>query len=132
MKKLNSIYLVEDDSGAKMMMLDFLGQYKDVKLKGFVTGEACIGEIIHSKVSPDLVLMDYHLDASPAARYHGLDALVKLKEISPETRIIMFTSVDDENIIKLAKEKGASDYIIKGAKAFDEVKRIIDSSYSFS
>ena len=132
MKKLNSIYVVEDDSAARMMMLDFLGQYKDVKLKGFVTGEACIGEIVHSKMSPDLILVDYYLEASLAAKYHGLDTLTKIKEISPETRIVMFSAVDDEEIINLAKEKGASDYVVKGSKGFDEIKKIIDSSYSLS
>lgn len=132
MKKLNSIYVVEDDSVARMMMLDFLGQYKDVTLKGFITGEACIGEIMHSKMHPDLILVDYFLEASLAAKYHGLDTLAKIKEISPETRIIMFTSVDDVNIVKIAKEKGASDYVIKGPKGFDEIKSIIDSSYRLS
>jgi len=129
MQKLNSIYVVEDDSAARMMMLDFLGQYKDVTLKGFITGEACIGEIIHSKISPDLILMDYFLEASLAAKYHGLDTLTKIKEISPQTRIIMFTSVDDPEIIKLAQKKGASNYVLKGSEGFDEIKKIIESSY---
>jgi len=132
MKKLNSIYVVEDDSAARMMMLDFLGQYKDVTVKGFVTGESCIGEIVHSKTHPDLILVDYYLEGSLAAKYHGLDTLTKLKEVSPETRIIMFTAVEDEDIINLAKEKGASDFVTKGPKGFDKIKNIIDSSYSLS
>lgn len=132
MQKLNSIYVVEDDSAARMMMLDFLGQYKDVTLKGFMTGEACIGEIIHSKIFPDVILMDYYLEASLVAKYTGLDTLARIKEISPQTRIIMFTSVDYDHIIELAKEKGASDYVIKGTKGFDEVKSIIDRSFSLS
>jgi CheY-like chemotaxis protein len=132
MQKLNSIYVVEDDSAARMMMLDFLEQYKGVTLKGFMTGEACIGEILHSKVFPDIVLMDYYLEASKVAKYTGLDTLARIKEISPQTRIIMFTSVEYDHIIALAKEKGASDYVIKGPKGFDEIKNIIDSSYSLS
>jgi two-component system response regulator HydG len=132
MQKLNSIYVVEDDAAARMMMLDFLEQYKDVTVRGFVTGEACIGEIVFSKKLPDVVLMDYFLEASLAAKYHGLDTLTKIKEISPQTRIIMFTSVDDDRIRQLAKEKGASDYVLKGPKGFDEIKSILDSSYSLS
>jgi DNA-binding NarL/FixJ family response regulator len=132
MQKLKSIYVVEDDAAARMMMLDFLGQYQDVTLKGFMTGEACIGEIVHNKILPDLIFVDYYLEASLAAKYHGLDTLAKIKEISPGTRIIMFTAVEDDNIMKLAKEKGASDFVIKGPKGFDEIKSIIDSSYSLS
>ena len=37
MQKLGSIYIVEDETAARMMMLDFLEQYKGVELKGFVT-----------------------------------------------------------------------------------------------
>ena len=130
MQKLNSIYVVEDDSMAREMMIDYLGQYKNVKLKGFMTGEACLGDIMHSKIFPDVVLMDHYLEASLVANYTGLDTLTKLKEISPQTRIIMFTSNDSENMIKLAKEKGASDYVIKGPKGFDEIKSIIERNYS--
>ena len=132
MKKLKSIYVVEDDSVARTMMLDFLSQYKDVTVKGFITGEACIGEIIFSKKYPDLILMDYYLEGSLVAKYQGLETLEKIKEMCTDTRIIMFTSVERENIIELAKEKGASDYIIKGPKGFDELKRIIESSYDLS
>ena len=132
MKKLKSIYVVEDDSAARTMMLDFLGQYKDITVKGFMTGEACIGEIIFTKKLPDLILMDYYLEGSLVAKYQGLETLEKIKEICPDTRIIMFTSVERENIIELAKEKGASDYIIKGPKGFDELKRIIENSYELS
>ena len=132
MDKLNSIYVVEDDTSARTMMLDFLGQYENVTLKGFMTGEACIGEILHGKMLPDLILIDYYLEASHVAKYHGLDTLAKIKEISPKTRIIMFTSVDKEHIVKLAKEKGASDYILKGPKGFDDLKKVIERNYSLS
>jgi len=130
MQKLKSIYVVEDDVAARTMMLDFLEQYKDVTLKGFMTGEACIGDILYTKEFPDVILMDYYLEASKVAKYTGLDTLAKIKEISPQTRIIMFTSVEYDHIIELAKEKGASDYVVKGPKGFDEVKKIIDSNYS--
>jgi two-component system OmpR family response regulator len=132
MKKLNSIYVVEDDSAARTMMLDFLSQYKDVTVKGFVTGEACIGEIVYTKAHPDLILMDYYLEGSLAAKFQGIETLTKIKEISPETRIIMFTSTTDQDIMKRALEKGASDYVIKGTGGFDEVKRIIDSSFKLN
>lgn len=130
MQKLNSIYVVEDDSASRTMMLDFLEQYKGVLVKGFMTGEMCIGEMIHSKVYPDIVLMDYYLDTSRVAKYTGIDTLAKIKELSPNTRIIMVTSVDHDRIVEGSKEMGASDYVMKGPKAFEEVKSIIDKNYT--
>ena len=131
--KLNSVYVVEDEVPARTMMLDFLSQFKNVKTKGFFTGDACIKEIVSGKSAvPDLILMDYYLDASIAAKYDGLDTLAKVKEMCPETKIIMFTSVDNERVIKLAKEKGAFDYIIKGADGFEKLKNIIDSNFELN
>ncbi len=133
MQKLNSIYVVEDDSTSRMMLLDFLEQYKGVTVKGFMTAEACIGAIVFNKETPpELVFMDYYLDASPAGKYQGLAAVEKIKEISPSTRVVMFSSVDTENIMQIAKEKGASDYVVKGPNGFNQLKKIIDSGYSLS
>lgn len=130
MQKLKSIYVVEDDATSRTMMLDFLEQYKGVLLKSFLTGEMCIGEMIHTKEYPDIVLMDYYLDGSRVATYTGNDTLAKIKQLSPQTRIIMFTSADYDHIAKASKELGASDFIIKGPKAFEEVKSIIDKNYT--
>ena len=129
MQRLKSIYVVEDNAASRTMMLDFLGQYGGVALKGFMTGEACLGDMIHTKTTPDLVLMDYHLDASMVTKYHGLDTLAEIKKISPATRIIMFTSFDEEKTMKLAKELGASDYVIKGPGGFDEIKHLIEGGF---
>jgi len=132
MQKLKSIYVVEDDATSRTMMLDFLGRYEGVTLKAFMTGEACLGDMIHTKTNPDLVLMDYHLEASLVTKYHGLDTLAEIKKISPDTRIIMYTSVEQEKTIKQAKDLGAFDYVIKGPDGFDKIKRIIDSSFDVS
>lgn len=130
MQKLKSIYVVEDDATSRTMMLDFLEQFKGVSVKGFLTGEMCIGDMIHTKVYPDIVLMDYYLDGSRVATYTGIDTLTKIKELSPQTRIIMFTSADYEHIVQGAKERGASDFILKGPQAFEEVKKIIEKNYT--
>ena len=132
MQTLKSVYVVEDDSSARTMMLDFLSQYKNVTVKGFMTGEACLRDMVFNKMAPDLVLMDYYLEGSVVAKYHGLGALAEIKKISPSTRVIMFTSAEHEDLVKIAKEEGATAFIVKGPKGFEELKRIIDSSFSLS
>src|SRR5262245_24600646 len=125
--KPKTIYVVEDEVSARNMMLDFLSQYKNANARGFFTGDACIKEIVNGHAAvPDLILMDYFLDASIDAKYDGLDTLAKIKEICPETKVIMFTSVENERIIKLAREKGAFEYIVKGKDGFDKLKNILD------
>ena len=131
--KLNTVYVVEDDVTARNMMLDFLSQYKNINVRGFFTGDACIKEIVNGNAPvPDLIMMDYFLDASIAAKYDGLDTLAKIKDICPETSVIMFTSVDNERIVKLAKEKGALDYVVKGADGFSKLKTIIENNFQLN
>ena len=43
----------------------------------------------------------------------GLEVLKEIKEIAPETRVIMMTSISDEEVVKKAFSSGAEDYIIK-------------------
>ena len=63
LKKLRTIYIVEDNAIERNMLIDFLGNYPELKIKEFSTGDDCIKDIIISKISQDLVLLDYFLDS---------------------------------------------------------------------
>jgi len=127
--KLNNIIVVEDSAADRNMMIDFLSNY-GASVQGFFTGDACIKEIVNQSIpTPDLILMDYFLDASFASKYDGLDTLAKVKEICPTTKIIMFTSVENARIIELAKEKGAVGYIVKGTEGFNTLDEMIRSNF---
>ncbi|QEC66001.1 response regulator [Panacibacter ginsenosidivorans] len=56
----------------------------------------------------DIVLCDYNLGDS-----NGLDILIKVKEISPDTIVIIMTGYLNSNIEMELKEHGAFDYITK-------------------
>jgi len=76
--KLKTIYVVEDEETQRTMIMDFLSQYEGTVVKGFITGDACIKEIVNNKtVVPDLIIVDYYLDAVVASKYDGLDTVTK-------------------------------------------------------
>jgi two-component system response regulator HydG len=56
----------------------------------------------------DIVLCDYNLGDS-----NGLDLLTKVKEIDPETIVIIMTGYLNSDIETALKENGAFDYISK-------------------
>ncbi|MBK5283974.1 MAG: response regulator, partial [Bacteroidia bacterium] len=110
-KKLKTVYIVEDSSAERTMLTDHLAKYPDLEIKEFSTGDSCVKELVLGNIEePDLILMDYFLDTAFGASKDGLETLSKLKEICPDTKVIMLTSVDNEKIIELAKKKGALDY----------------------
>ncbi len=121
-KKLETVFIVEDSTIERSMLKDHLSKYANLKIKEYSSGVACIKElIIGDAEEPDLILMDYFLDSSFGASKDGLESLAKLKEICPDTNVIMMTSVDNKKIIELAKQKGALDYVIKGSSGFKDL-----------
>ena len=58
---------------------------------------------------PALVLLDIKLGWGR----NGLEVLREVKQVAPETKVIMMTSVDDEDVVQEAYNLGAADYIVK-------------------
>ena len=88
-------------------------------------------EIIMGNIEePDLVLMDYFLDVSGGASKDGLEILSKLKEIYPDTKVIMLTGVNNEKIKTLAKSKGALDYVVKSPNSYQQLDTVLATHFS--
>ena len=130
-KKINTVYIIEDNLFERSMLIDFFGKYPNLVVKGFTNGDECIKDIIVSKVSPNLILLDYFLDSTVASNKDGLEVLTKLKEISPYSDFIMFTSIDNERIIELARKKGVIGYVIKGESSYDKLDSVLRTNFSF-
>ncbi|MCX6274673.1 MAG: response regulator [Bacteroidetes bacterium] len=130
-KKLNTVFIVEDNAVQRSMLTDHLSKYPQLKVKEFSSGDACLKELISGNVAePELVLMDYFLESSFGASKDGLETLSKLKEIYPEMDVIMLTSVENEKIVDLAKKKGALDYVVKSAGSFDKLDSILKNHFT--
>ena len=112
------------------MLIDFLSKYPNLKIKEFTNGDACIKDMVMSKSNPDLILLDYFLDSENASSKDGLEILEKMKEISPGSEIIMFTSVENERIFELARKKGAMGYIVKGAKGYEKLDQMLSIHFT--
>jgi two-component system chemotaxis response regulator CheY len=57
---------------------------------------------------PDLTLMDISMP-----RMDGLEALKRIKEDDPDSRVVMCSSLDEQEKILEAIRLGASDYVVK-------------------
>jgi DNA-binding NtrC family response regulator len=61
------------------------------------------------ELHPDGMLLDVNL----RSRLNGFDVLARVGEISPTTKVIMVTSVNDFESVEKAMQLGAVDYITK-------------------
>ncbi|MGI6069003.1 MAG: response regulator [Blautia sp.] len=117
----------------KIMIVDD-ALFMRVSLKKILSGggftdllEACDGQQaceICKEERPDLVLMDISMP-----NLNGIEALKKIKEIYPETAVIMCSAIGQDSMLVEAIEAGAAEFIVKPFKPeqiLDAVRKAVD------
>jgi DNA-binding NtrC family response regulator len=93
-----------------------------VNIEAFNSKEK-IFEKIDKDIKPDIVVLDYELNKiSDEDGSHTVD---KIKEISPETVVIMMSDEEDMNSALKALRYGAYDYVMKDRFAFSHIRAAI-------
>lgn len=128
-KKLETVYIIDDSPAELQMAIEYFAKYEAIETKGFSTGELCIKDLVVSGFSPDMILIDYFLDSESSSSKDGLEVLVKIKELCPNAEIIMLSAVENQRIIDLARKKGASYYVVKGAEGYQKLDSIIKQDF---
>jgi DNA-binding NarL/FixJ family response regulator len=103
------LMLVDDDSTWLELIEQNFSDCEDILICGTAqTREQAVDVAIEKR--PDVILMDMNLDIG----YDG-DGIYATKEILKvfKTKIIIFTSMDDENLKREAKQAGAIEYLDK-------------------
>ncbi len=117
------VAIIEDDAEICEELRDFLAETDDISC-------VCTCRNLQTALqkvpglAPDVIIMDIHLpDGS------GLDGASRLKQLLPETQIVMYTIYEDAEQIFRALKAGASGYLLKSAppaellRAIREVRR---------
>ena len=71
------------------------------------------------KLRPDMVLMDVRMP-----KLDGVQATRKIHEIYPKIKIIMLTTFDDDDYVRLALTCGATGYLLKNVRPGDLIQSI--------
>jgi len=96
-------------AGIRSLIEDFAGFQ--------VVGEADDGEkavALATEVQPDVVLMDITMP-----RLGGIDALPRLKQASPASRVLILSMYDGSDFVMQALRGGADGYLLKDAAAIE-------------
>jgi FixJ family two-component response regulator len=103
-----TVYLLDDDCSvlkSTSRLLDSAGW----KVEVFTDPAAFLERA--SMQSPDVAVIDIIMPAMS-----GLEVHMRLRSISPSTRVIVLTAKDDPSIRRLAMNAGASAFFIKGVE----------------
>lgn len=84
------------------------------EMRGFevltaLNGDEALAVLAKEKQKVDVMLLDVMM----RSEREGIDYLPKIKAVTPNTRVLMVTGVEDDEIISTAKSIGADDYITK-------------------
>lgn len=111
------IYIVDDDELYLNLIKHKFGVLGLTNLKTYYTGEACLAEI---KNYPNYLILDFSLEG-----LNGLDVLVEVKKQSKNTKVIIYTAIDDKNLAQKCIDEGAEIYIVKNDEGLAKLEKIV-------
>ncbi len=104
------VALVEDHDEVRARWAELIATWPEfVCVQACASGEEALR--ILPVLRPDIVLMDVYLP-----RMTGIECTARLKEITPECRVVILTASDDEELVFPALEAGADGYLLKHAR----------------
>lgn len=104
-----SVLLVEDHTMTRMGLSLVLEQAEGIELVAEAE-DGLSGVEKAQEYSPDVILMDIGLP-----NIDGIEATKRIKEINPDSKVLIFTSRDNEDDVFASFKAGADGYIMKGS-----------------
>jgi two-component system, OmpR family, response regulator len=118
------IFLVDDEPIQNEMLKDFLSEKFDYAIKTYDNGESALKDI--QQLRPQLIVLDYHLNAHLPEARNGIDVLKMFKDAYADAKVIMLSGQDRIEVAIDSMKYGAFDYVIKGETAFSRMENIIN------
>jgi DNA-binding NarL/FixJ family response regulator len=114
------VALVEDQPRVRESWTRLINSLTDFScVCACATGEEALRIIPQEQ--PDAVLMDIFLP-----RMSGIECTARLKELLPQTQIVILTAMDDQELVFMALEAGADGYLLKRTKPSELRTALLD------
>lgn len=118
------LFVIDDDPIQVEMIKDYIKDRYVFEVKAYSDGESAMADIKREK--PEIIVLDYHLSSQKADAKNGIEVLKEVSNVSPNTKVFMFSGKDDMAIATESIKYGAFDFIVKGPTAFDKLERTIN------
>ncbi|TNE54692.1 MAG: response regulator [Bacteroidetes bacterium] len=121
--KLNeAIFIVEDDGFYALLIQNLLVSHGYHNCHVFDSGKACLE---HLDMKPKLIFLDYFLGLE-----NGHSVLGQIKDLSPETYVVMLSGQEYVHISIKSFRLGAFDYIEKNKDASEHILAVAARIFS--
>ena len=126
MNSQSLIFVVDDDPFINMLVVKRFTS-EGYRLEAFTYGEECISSL---NKNPDLIILDYYFVNNDHLVMNGMEVFDKIKELKPETPVIMLSGQEKGEIVLELARKGIDDYIIKDNNLIDNLNVAITELFS--
>jgi DNA-binding NarL/FixJ family response regulator len=110
--------LVADDHPALVQaVVDFLRAARVDVVATAADGDHAV--TLASETRPDVALLDFRMP-----RLAGVELLLKLRDVSPETRLVVYTADADEGVVRDALGAGANAIVLKESPLADLLRAL--------
>lgn len=111
------IFIVDDDPFINMLVVKRFTS-AGYRLEAYLYGEDCINAL---NKNPDLIILDYYFVNNDHKVMNGMEVFDKIKQLKPDTPVIMLSGQDKGEIVLELARKGIDDYIIKDNNLIDNL-----------
>ncbi len=115
-----SVLVCDDSMFARKSLCLYIATLGIKNVYEAADGQQAVDQYAEHK--PDIVFMDIVMPVIT-----GIDALTKIKEIDPNAKVIMASSVGTQNHLKAAIKAGATDFLQKPISN-DQVKQTLENA----
>ncbi len=120
------IFVVDDDPLINTLVVRRFTS-AGYQVEPFENGDDCLRAL---GKKPDLIILDYFFVSNNTELMNGMEVFEKIKEIQPETPVIMLSSQDKGEIVLELARKGIDDYVIKDSNLIDNLTVAITDHFS--
>lgn len=117
------VFLVEDDKFYLELLESYFSGKKNFNTVRFLTGEDCLGSL---HLNPDLVILDYMLDKHDPNALDGKLVYKKIKEVTPNTKIIVVSGQQSADVVFNLVKEGVRNYIMKDNETFEQLDQLLE------
>lgn len=120
------IFIVDDDPFINMLVVKRFTS-EGFRLEAFLYGEDCLRAL---NKKPDLIILDYYFVNNEHKVMNGMEVFDKIKELKPDTPVIMLSGQEKGEIVLELARKGIDDYIIKDNNLIDNLNVAIGELFA--
>ena len=102
------IWLVDDSDNFRMLLAGLLNGEPGIEVTREFSSPEGVLEALAGEAAPEVILLDIQMGP-----FNGLDAIRPIKDLAPNTHVLMLTTLAEPTSRERAFREGASDFMLK-------------------